>query len=345
MEKFINQRNNQQDHQDHLPWIEKYRPESIDGIISQNRIINSLINFISKRTLPHLLFFGPSGSGKTSTIKCCAKQIYDNYIECMILELNASNDRGIDIVRTRIKTFVESDPRRFLPADRRDLFKLVILDEVDSMTDDAQCMLRQMIEKYSANVRFCLICNDIDRVNIALQSRCALFRFTPLKSGDIKDRLAEICQIEGITFDEEALLALVKISKGDMRSAINKLQHISLTIGNTITAKEIYNISGYCDKVIINMIYKLLIKVMNQPDSYQHVIKAICNIIDENNVVFSNLLDELKNIILDYKKFSIGQKIYLIENLARHEINDSLNVDPEMLVAFIASNFVIVKNQ
>ena len=151
-----------------LPWIEKYRPKEIDQVISHKEIITSLKKFIEKKSLPHLLFFGPSGSGKTSTIKCCANEIYGKYIDCMILELNASNERGIETVRTKIKNFVCNRNSIFLPLNVRGIFKLVILDEIDSMTVEAQGMLRQTIEKHSSTTRFCLICNDIDKINISI---------------------------------------------------------------------------------------------------------------------------------------------------------------------------------
>ncbi len=211
---------NKEHNEKQLPWIEKYRPTEINRIISHKEIINSLQSFIKMRTLPNLLFFGPSGSGKTSTILCCANEIYNQYTACMVLQLNASNERGIETVRTKIKNFVSNRNSIFLPEGIRRIFKLVILDEIDSMTVEAQGMLRQTIEKNSNSTRFCLICNDIDKINIALQSRCALFRFSPIKMIDMKNRLIEICAFEKIEHDDDALDAIIKISRGDMNCVI-----------------------------------------------------------------------------------------------------------------------------
>ena len=326
-----------------LPWVEKYRPKTIDEIISHQEIIQSLKKLISMRSLPHLLFFGPSGSGKTSTIKCCASQIYGQYIDCMILELNASNERGIETVRTKIKNFVGNKNNIFLPKEAREVFKLVILDEIDSMTVEAQGMLRQTIEKNSASTRFCLICNDIDKINIALQSRCTLFRFAPLTMEDMRKRLYDICILENIKYDNNAIDAIIKITKGDMRSAINTLQHVKQTINNKISMEHVYKISGHCMPKINNEIFGKLNELSNEQIGLQQCVDEITDVIIEYNITIFNLLEELKNIIMD-SKLSTNQKIYLIDNLAQNEIYDSVNVDPKIIIMIIGSIFVMVKN-
>lgn len=328
--------------QKQLPWIEKYRPKQMDHIISHKENIQSLKRFINMHTLPHLLFFGPSGSGKTSTIMCCAMEIYGKFLDCMTLKLNASNERGIETVRTKIKNFVSNCNRIFLPKETRRIFKLVILDEIDSMTVEAQGMLRQTIEKNSSTTRFCLICNDIDKINIALQSRCTLYRFAPLNIKDMEIRLDDICKIEKIKYHKDALDAIIKISKGDMRSAINILQHINLTSNNKITIDDVYRISGHCMPSINVDIFNNLCNLSNEKINLNGCIENITNIVFDNNITIFNLLDELKNIVIN-SKFSINQKIYLIDNFAQNEIYDSVNVDPKIILMIIASLFVIVK--
>lgn len=324
-----------------LPWVEKYRPKTVDEIISHQEIIKSLKRLIEMKSLPHLLFFGPSGSGKTSTIKCCASQIYGEYIDCMILELNASNERGIETVRTKIKNFVGNKNSIFLPKDAREVFKLVILDEIDSMTVEAQGMLRQTIEKNSASTRFCLICNDIDKINIALQSRCTLFRFAPLSVVDMRTRLHDICILENIKYDEDAIDAIMKITKGDMRSAINTLQHIKQTINNKISTEHVYKISGHCMPKINNKIFNKLTSLSANKSSLRDCVDDITNIVIEYNITIFNLLDELKNIIME-SKLTTNQKIYIIDNLAQNEIYDSVNVDPKIIIMILASIFVSI---
>ena len=148
-----------------LPWVEKYRPKDLNELIAHEEIISVLNKLIESNKLPHLLFHGPPGTGKTSTIKACAKKMFGEHISSMVLELNASDDRGIDVVREQIKEF----------AGTKKLFstgvKLVILDEADAMTQDAQAALRRVIEKYTSNTRFCLICNYVNKIMPALQSR------------------------------------------------------------------------------------------------------------------------------------------------------------------------------
>ena len=322
-----------------LPWIEKYRPKQIDQIISHKEIIQSLKNFIEMKMLPHLLFFGPSGTGKTSTIISCANEIYGIYVNCMVLQLNASNERGIETVRTKVKNFVSNKNRFFLPLKERDIFKLVILDEIDSMTVEAQGMLRQTIEKNSVTTRFCLICNDIDKINIALQSRCTLYRFSPLKYDDMMIRLVDICKLEKIKYNDNAIDAIIKISKGDMRSAINILQHVVLSAGNKITDKKIYKVSGHCMPSIIQDIFVNLINLTKKRINLNQCITNINNIVVENNITIFNLLEELKHMILN-SDLKMEQKIFLIDNLSQNEIYDSVNVDPFNIIMIISSLFV-----
>jgi DNA polymerase III delta prime subunit len=326
-----------------LPWVEKYRPKRMEDIISHQHIIMSLKKFIEFETLPHLLFFGPSGSGKTSTIKCCAREIYGKYIDYMILELNASNERGIETVRTKIKNFVSNKHSIFLPSTFGKPFKLVILDEIDSMTVEAQGMLRQTIEKNSVPTRFCLICNDIDKINLALQSRCALFRFSPLNADDMKERLEEICTIEKIKHDKSAVDAIIKITKGDMRAAINTLQHVKLTFKNKITVEHVYKISGYCMPQVNIDIFDILIQLSKNKKTLIECIDEITNIVIENNITIFNLLEELKNIVIT-SKFTTRQKIFLIDGFANNEIYDAVNVDTKIILMTISSLFVIVVN-
>ncbi|KAK8791861.1 hypothetical protein WA158_005238 [Blastocystis sp. Blastoise] len=149
-----------------LPWVEKYRPTEFEEIVSHDDILSTINKLIENKKLPHLLFHGPPGTGKTTTILACARKMYGSNYKSMTLELNASDDRGIDVVRDQIKNF----------AGTQKLFssgvKLIILDEADNMTNVAQFALRRIIEKYSQNTRFCLICNYVSNIIPALQSRC-----------------------------------------------------------------------------------------------------------------------------------------------------------------------------
>ena len=191
---------------DSLPWVEKYRPSSLDELIAHEEIINILNKLIESNKLPHLLFHGPPGTGKTSTIIACAKKLYGPSYQSMTLELNASDDRGIDVVREQIKEF----------AGTKKLFstgvKLVILDEADAMTNDAQSALRRVIEKYTSNTRFCMICNYVNKIMPALQSRCTKFRFAPLRPEQIEGRLQHVIDNEKVPVDESGKRAVSEVT-------------------------------------------------------------------------------------------------------------------------------------
>jgi DNA polymerase III delta prime subunit len=329
-----------------LPWVEKYRPKDIDNIVSHKEIIKMLREFVRYNSFPHLLFFGPSGSGKTSTILCCAKELYGNYATCMSRLLNASYHRGVDIIRTRVKDFVTSKTSTFLPEDKRNCFKLVIMDEADSMTQDAQGMLRQIIEKNSPTTRFCLICNDIDKINPALQSRCAMFRFPPLHEDEMKERLEEISKTENMNIQKKSLCSVVKLSKGDMRSAINILQYANLTFDSKhlIEPSDIYSICGCCQPEINDNIFKLLLNIKNKKDNLQSCVKKIIEIVSDNNLAIYNMVDELKNKIITHKTIPTIQKIFIIRNLALVEKYDSINVDTDNNIMIIVSTFIASNN-
>ncbi|XP_032287214.1 replication factor C subunit 5 isoform X3 [Phoca vitulina] len=202
-----------------LPWVEKYRPQTLNDLISHQDILSTIQKFISEDRLPHLLLYGPPGTGKTSTILACAKQLYkDKEFGSMVLELNASDDRGIDIVRGPILSFAST--RTIFKKG----FKLVILDEADAMTQDAQNALRRVIEKFTENTRFCLICNYLSKIIPALQSRCTRFRFGPLTPELMVPRLEHVIEEEKVDLSEDGMKALVTLSSGDMRRALNILQ-------------------------------------------------------------------------------------------------------------------------
>ncbi|KAF2142820.1 uncharacterized protein K452DRAFT_326077 [Aplosporella prunicola CBS 121167] len=223
--------------QDTLPWVEKYRPDTLADVSGHQDILATINKFVDSNRLPHLLLYGPPGTGKTSTVLALARRIYGNKnMRQMVLELNASDDRGIDVVREQIKTF-SSTKQIFsaapAPGSASSLasFKLIILDEADAMTSTAQMALRRIMEKYTANTRFCIIANYTHKLSPALLSRCTRFRFSPLKEPDIRRLVDEVIEKENVEIVPEAADALVRLSKGDMRRALNVLQacHASST--------------------------------------------------------------------------------------------------------------------
>ncbi|XP_076473057.1 replication factor C subunit 5-like [Babylonia areolata] len=222
-----------------LPWVEKYRPEQLEDLISHTDIISTIDRFVKEDRLPHLLFYGPPGTGKTSTILAVAKQIYSpKEFNSMVLELNASDDRGIGIVRGQILNFAST--RTIFKSG----FKLVILDEADAMTKDAQNALRRVIEKFTENTRFCIICNYLSKIIPALQSRCTRFRFGPLKTTQMVPRLQHVISEESVKVTEDGVKALVTLANGDMRRALNILQSTSMAY-DEVNEDNVYTCVGH----------------------------------------------------------------------------------------------------
>ncbi|KAH7441433.1 hypothetical protein KP509_03G038100 [Ceratopteris richardii] len=215
-----------------VPWVEKYRPTSLADVAAHKDIIDTIDRLTGENRLPHLLLYGPPGTGKTSTILAVARKLYGSQFQNMILELNASDDRGIDVVRQQIQDFASTQSISF---GAKGNVKLVILDEADAMTKDAQFALRRIIEKYTKNTRFCLICNYVSKIIPALQSRCTRFRFAPLSVENVTGRLQYIIREEGLDATESGLAAIVRLSNGDMRKALNVLQEaLFLKISNRL---------------------------------------------------------------------------------------------------------------
>lgn len=241
---------------DNLPWIEKYRPASLNDVSGHEGVIKTIRRFVENKQIPHLLFYGPPGTGKTSTIVAVAREIYGPNYKNMVLELNASDDRGIDVVRNEIKTFA-STQQIFSKG-----FKLVILDEADAMTNVAQNALRRIIEKYSAHTRFCIIANYTHKLNPALISRCTRFRFSPLTSDAVRSRCQDVIAAESIAITPTALDALVTLAHGDMRRALNVLQacHAWVERGTPIDEKDIYDCVGSPDPRDVQRILTSMLK-------------------------------------------------------------------------------------
>jgi DNA polymerase III delta prime subunit len=324
-----------------LPWVEKYRPKEMEEIKCHEAILESLNKSIEKKMLPHLLFFGPPGSGKTTTAICCASKIYGKFYETMILRLNASYERGIDIIRNKVIKFILNNNNMFMSNKRKNIYKWVILDEIDSMTIEAQGMLRKTIEQYSHKVRFCLLCNEIDKVNEALQSRCTLYRFSPLIKDMMKDKLTDICANEKIKYDTQSLNAIIKISHGDMRSAINWLQIICLSDSNKkLNEEKIYKMAGFCSPAQTKEIFSILDSLYNKKTSLCDAVNCILKIIDSNNLSLFNVLEELRILLLNNKWKDVKKLLFILDHFGKIEISESINVQLKCSIRYLCSLFV-----
>jgi len=216
------------------PWVEKYRPNNLDDIVGQEHIIARLKKYVAEKNMPNLMFTGPAGIGKTTTAIALTKSILGDYWRQNFLELNASDARGIDTVRNNIKSFCR------LKAVEAP-FRIVFLDEVDNMTKDAQNALRREMEMYTKTASFILSCNYSSKIIDPIQSRCAIFRFSPIKGNQIIERLEFIAKAENLNLSRSAVESIVYFAEGDLRKAINILQ-ASASTTEEITDESIQEI-------------------------------------------------------------------------------------------------------
>ena len=216
------------------PWVEKYRPNNLDDVVGQDHIVQRLKRYVNEHSMPNLMFTGPAGVGKTTTSIALAKSILGEYWRQNFLELNASDARGIDTVRTNIKNFCRL---KAVGAP----FRIVFLDEVDNMTKDAQHALRREMEMYTKTASFILSCNYSSKIIDPIQSRCAIFRFAPVKGTHIIKRLEIVAEAENLNIKRNAIESIVYFAEGDLRKAINILQ-ASASTTDEITEDSIYEI-------------------------------------------------------------------------------------------------------
>lgn len=202
-----------------LMWVEKYRPKRLDDVVNQKEIVEGIKRIIaSPAGMPNMLFAGPAGVGKTTVALCIAREVLGEYWRDYTLELNASDERGINMVREKVKMFTRYTSIGSIP------FKIVILDEADEMTPEAQTALRRIMEDSASTSRFILICNYISQIIGPIQSRCVIFRFKSLARDDVVNHLANICKLEGVRYEDKALEMIYEFTSGDLRHAINILQ-------------------------------------------------------------------------------------------------------------------------
>jgi len=274
-------------------WVEKYRPRRIDDIVNQDHVKRRIKEMLSTGNMPHLLFHGPPGTGKTTMALAIAHELYGENWRENTLELNASDERGINTIRERVKEYAKTLPTVKAP------FKLIILDEADNMTSDAQQALRRMMEMYSSTVRFILLANYLSGIIEPIQSRCGVFRFVPLGRDLVVGRLLEIARSEGVRVSDEALEAIWEITQGDMRKAINALQ-LAASLGSSIDVETVYRALG---KVSPSIIRSIVVEAIM--GSFTKGVMEVRKLIDDG----ADPLDLIKSIHRELISFTSPLKV------------------------------------
>lgn len=256
-----------------IPWTEKYRPNKIKDIISQKNVVNSLCNKINN--LPHLILYGPPGTGKTSTALALGKELFGiKLYKERIIELNASDERGINTVRDKIKKFAQNAIHISNDKNSSPNYKIIILDEADSMTKDAQSALRKIIEDYSNITRFILICNYINKIIDPIISRCVIYNFVPVEKKIMFKTICKIAEEEKIEYTDKIIHKIIRISNGDMRKSIIILQNYKYMYDKNKDI-NIVELNGYLRK---NKILQIIDSIKTK--SFNDNIKIVDSLID-----------------------------------------------------------------
>jgi replication factor C small subunit len=234
-------------------WAEKYRPKSLNAIINQKEIVERLKSFVNAKNVPHCIFAGPPGTGKTTAALCMARDLYGQVYREHLMELNASDERGIKMVRETVKTFARTRSIGEVP------FKILILDEADNMTSDAQQALRRTMERFTETCRFIMIANYSGKIIEPLQSRCAPFRFSYMSQQDQNRYLRNIIEKENIKILDEGYDAIFDVSQGDLRRATNTIQ-AAASMGKEIDAQTVYSVIGHANPENVDTMLKTAMK-------------------------------------------------------------------------------------
>ena len=313
-------------------WVEKYRPKKLNDVTSQDDVTKSLKKVIKTKNLPHLIFFGPSGCGKTSTILALARELFGKeYWEDRIIELNASDERGINVVREKIKNYAKHSVKK---GENIPPFKIIVLDEADTMTSDSQFALRRIIEEHSRVTRFCIICNYHSKIIDPIISRCSLFRFKPIDDKLIIKKLKYIANEEKMSYSNKNLKKIVKLCRGDLRKAINFLQRCHNTFGDKINNVLLDEISGIINKNDLDLFFKYCQN--NDSESIDELILKFY----KNGYSLVNQIQTLHERILKSKFYNSKKKSKIINMLA--EIDQNLIKGCDEYIQFMKFSYFLL---
>ena len=314
--------------ENHTIWIEKYRPVRLADIVGQDDIVERLTSYVRTKNLPHLLFTGTAGVGKTTAAVTLAREIFGDSWQMNFRELNASDERGIDVVRNQIKQFARTTPL----GDAS--FKILFLDEADALTPDAQAALRRTMESYAQTCRFILSCNYSSKIIDPIQSRCAIYRFKPLSPEAIAEEIRRIARRENLTIGPDAMDAIIYIAQGDMRKAINALQGAAI-LSRKIDGSMVYAITSTAKP---DEIEELLGLAMS--GDFDGAEALLSRLMHERGIAPNELINQCYRALLR-RDMDRKLKVRLIDHLGETDFRLSEGADSDIQMEALLARFVL----
>lgn len=309
------------------PWVEKYRPRTLAEVIGHEDIIKRLQSYVKSGNVPNMMFTGPAGVGKTSAAVALAKELFGQNFGQNFLELNASDERGIDVVRNTIKDFA-----RTLAFDSN--FKIIFLDESDALTADAQQALRRTMERYTRTCRFILSANYSSRIIEPIQSRCVVSRFRPLSSKHIEGKIREIAKKESISVSDSGVKAIIYVSDGDLRKAVNILQ-AAAAISGSVDESHVYNISSRARPEEVKAMIVLAIK-----GDFLGARDKLDALLYDYGMSGEDIILQLYKETRDFAEINDSRKIILIEAIAECSFRVSEGANERIQLEALLAKFM-----
>ncbi|HLC65998.1 MAG TPA: replication factor C small subunit [Candidatus Nanoarchaeia archaeon] len=309
-------------------WIEKYRPKDFNEIVGQRHLIPRIRAFVEQKNMPHLLFAGPAGTGKTSTSLVIAKAFFGEEWKQNFLELNASDERGIDVIRVKVKDFARTRAIGDVP------FKIIYLDECDQLTRDAQQALRRTMENYTQTCRFILSCNYSSKILDPIQSRCAIFRFKPLEKAELMEIIGKIAANEGLKIDDKAKEALLDASEGDVRRLENILQSCA-AVSKTITEDTVFSMAAVAKPKEMRKILNLALK-----NEFIEARKLLLDVMLNYGLSGLDIIKQIQKEILSLE-IPDRKKMELIEKTGEAEFRMTEGSDEYIQLESLLASFVL----
>ena len=299
-------------------WTEKYRPDTLSEVVGQEEIIDRLSAFVEEESIPHMLYAGPAGTGKTTSAVALAKDLYGDQWNQNFMETNASDERGIDVVREKIKDFARTKP---IEAE----YKIIFLDEADALTPDAQQALRRTMEQFTENCRFILSCNYSSKIIDPIQSRCAVFRYNRLEEDDVKSYIQRIGESEGFKVSEGALEAVMRVSDGDLRRVTNVLQTASIQ-NSEIEEEDVYGVAASLRPEEITQVLELALN-----ERFMDARDQLSDLMIERGLDGQDVIDSIHREVYDLE-ISEQAKLTIIDNLGEFEFRISEGGSPDIQI-------------